>query len=45
MTATDPIRSTDPTVAAMPTAQAVVRCYSVYDYFFPALGVRVDGRP
>ncbi len=38
MTATDPIRSTDPTVAAMPTAQAVVRCYSVYDYFFPALG-------
>lgn len=38
MIATDPIRDTDPTVAAMPTAQAVVACYSVYDYFFPALG-------
>src|SRR4051794_29850869 len=38
MTASEPTRDTDPTIAAMPTAQTVVACYSVYDYFFPALG-------
>jgi cyclopropane fatty-acyl-phospholipid synthase-like methyltransferase len=38
MTATDPTRDTDPAIATAPTAQTVVACYSVYDYFFPALG-------
>lgn len=37
MTATDPIRKTNG-VGIMPTASTVVACYSVYDYFFPALG-------
>ena len=37
MTATDPIR-TNSGVEAIPTAPTVVACYSVYDYFFPALG-------
>jgi cyclopropane fatty-acyl-phospholipid synthase-like methyltransferase len=38
MTATEPTRDTDRTIATMPTAPTVVACYSVYDYFFPALG-------
>ncbi len=38
MTATDPTRDTDPTVARQTTAPTVVACYSVYDHFFPALG-------
>ncbi len=41
MTATDPIRSTQ-TKASTPTASTaptVVACYSVYDHFFPALGL------
>ena len=37
MTATEPTRSTDP--HATPTAPTVVACYSVYDDFFPALGL------
>jgi SAM-dependent methyltransferase len=38
MTTSEPTRDTDPTIAQMPTAPTVVACYSVYDYFFPALG-------
>src|SRR5262245_3519436 len=34
MTATDPIQAN---IGEMQTASTVVACYSVYDYFFPAL--------
>ena len=39
MTATDPTRSTESKIPATPIASTVVACYSVYDYFFPALGL------
>lgn len=38
MAAAETICSADFDVANHPTAPAVVACYSVYDYFFPALG-------
>src|SRR6187402_3306654 len=38
MTASEPTRDTDPTIAGLPTAQTVVACYSVFDRFFPACG-------